>query len=61
MLVGRRAEGIKDDSWVFWPEQLGRCWVVPSAFKMMKGLFGKVPCGEEFAVVHSEPVGGAEV
>ena len=32
--------------------------VVPSASKMTTGLFGKVPHEEEFAVTHSEFLGG---
>lgn len=32
--------------------------MVPSASKMMRELFGKVPCEEELAVILSEPLGG---
>lgn len=34
--------------------------VVPSAAKMMKEFFGKVPCEEELAMAYSELAGGAE-
>lgn len=30
--------------------------VAPSASKMMRELFGKVPCEEELAMIHSEPL-----